>query len=257
MELTGISRNDARWKDMYDIIAACGKAQSPTSLAVEVLNNLRVLCSFDQALAYFFDGNGKVCGQHLVNIDESWSSAYLGYYVNVGNQKFSCYADPISDERVRLALTVCDWDNEPSDEFVRNYIRPRGLKYSCGFPLFDLNGHYRTIIALDRVTNKAFSDDELINLSLVIPLLNNLHRNYYYQRFITNAIKHATLDTASLTDREVEVVELLCRGVSPAMIGHTLGITLSTTYRHIANIYKKMNVSSQRELLGRLYRQQS
>ena len=103
MELNAITRNDARWKDIYDFIAACGNAQSPRSLVVEMFNNLGTLCPFDQALAYFFDGNGKVCGQHLINISERWSSAYLGYYVGAGSHNYSCYADPDSDDRFATA----------------------------------------------------------------------------------------------------------------------------------------------------------
>lgn len=257
MELIAIARNDPRWKDIYDFIAACGKAQNPRSLVVEMFNNLGPLCPYDQAMAYFFDGNGKVCGQHLINISENWSSAYLGYYVDAGSQKFSCYADPRGDARFAMTPFVCDWDNEPAGEFILNYIRPRGLKYSCGFALFDLNGRYRTMIALDRVRKQTFSDDELTNLRLVIPVLNDLHKNFFYQGFSANAIKRATLETARLTDREIEIVDLLCRGLSPASIGQVLRITSSTTYRHIANIYKKLEVSSQRDLLARLYRQES
>lgn len=252
MELTDISRNDVRWKDIYDFLAACGKTQSPRSLVIEMFNNLGVLCPYDQALAYFFDGNGKVCGQHLINISESWSSAYLGYYAEAGSQKYSCYADQ-GDERFAIAPNVLDWDSAPSDEFILNYIRPRGLKYSCGFALFDLSGRYRTMIALDRMSRKSFSEDELTNLRLVIPRLNDLHKNFFYQGFSANAIKRATLETAHLTDREIEIVDLLCRGLSPTSIGQVLQITSSTTYRHIANIYKKLDVSSQRDLLARLY----
>ena len=256
MELTDISRNDARWKDIYDFMTACGQAQSPRSLVVEMFNHLGPLCSYDQALAYFFDGNGKVSGQHLINISESWSSAYLGYYAEAGSQKYSCYADQ-GDERFAIAPNVLDWDNAPSDEFILNYIRPRGLKYSCGFALFDLNGRYRTMVALDRVSKKPFSDDELTHLRLVIPRLNDLHKNFYYQGFSGNAIERATLETARLTGREIEIVDLLCRGLSPASIGQVLRITSSTTYRHIANIYKKLDVSSQRDLLARLYHTES
>ncbi|NLE73562.1 MAG: hypothetical protein GX604_02885 [Actinobacteria bacterium] len=256
MELIAIARNDPRWKDIYDFIAACGKAQNPRSLVVEMFNNLGALCPYDQAMAYFFDGNGKICGQHLINISESWSSAYLGYYVDAGSQRYSCYADQ-SDQRFAVAPNVIDWDSAPSDEFILNYIRPRGLKYSCGFALFDMNGCYRTMIALDRVRKQSFSDDELTSLRLLIPLLNDLHKNFFYQGFGANAIRRATLETARLTDREIEIVDLLCRGLSPANIGHILHITSSTTYRHIANIYKKLEVSSQRDLLARLYRQES
>lgn len=94
-----------------------------------------------------------------------------------------------------------------------------------------------------------------MTLQLAIPHLNNLHKNFYYQGFSRKVIKRATWETANLTARETEIANLLCQGISPANISRTLYISLSTTYKHIANIYKKMHVSSQQELLVRLLRQ--
>ena len=256
MEFTKIKKEDTRWKDIYDFTSACGKAHNPKSFAIEILENIGGLCSFDQAFVYFLDGNGKVCGQHLMNINERWSAMYFGYYAHTDNQHYNCVAN-IRENPNRIVLNVYDWENEPSEEFVPNYIRPRGIKYSCGFALFDLNGNYRTVISLDRVRKKDFSNDELTNLQLAIPLLNNLHKNFYYQGFSLNSIKRATWETANLTAREIEIADMLCQGVSPANISRTLYIAGSTTYKHIAHIYEKLQVSSQQELLVRLLRQPS
>jgi DNA-binding CsgD family transcriptional regulator len=179
---------------------------------------------------------------------------YIGYYAKADNQKYS-YDQNEREDPNRITLKVLDWENEPSEDFVPNYIRVRGLKYSCGFALFDLNGNYRTIISLDRVEKKKFSQDELMNLYLAIPQLNHLHKNFYYQWFHLNALKRATMETENLTAREAEIANLLCQGVSPANISRTLCIAPATTNKHIAHIYEKLHVSSERELLVRLLRQ--
>lgn len=242
---------------IYDFILECGKANDPKSFAIEVLNNLDKLCSFDQALAYFFDGNGKICDQYLMNINKCWSTIYLEYYHSVDNQRYSCFMDERKDLNLNKITQRCiNWENEPSTEFVLHYIRPRGLKYSYGFALFDLNGNYRIIFALDRVKKTNFGNEELMDVQLAIPLLNNLHKNFYYQGFNIEFLKRNTWKTANLTAREAEIANLLCQGVSPANISRILYISMATTYKHIANIYKKMHVSSQQELLVRLLRQQ-
>jgi DNA-binding CsgD family transcriptional regulator len=256
MDYADVKSDDARWKSIYDFISVCGKARNPKTFAVEILENIGGLCSFDQALVYFFDGNRKVCGQHLVGIDEHWSSMYLGHYANVDNRQYSCFAD-VREGSLSITQRCIDWDKEPSTEFVPNFIRPRGLTCSFGFALFDLNGVYRAVISLDRVREKRFSANELVNLQLIIPQLNNLHKNYFYQSFSRDAIKRATWDTANLTAREAEIADLLCQGVSAANISRTLYIALSTTYKHIAHIYEKLNVSSQQEMLVRLLRPQN
>ncbi len=252
--ITEIKREDVRWKDYYDFTSACGRAHNPKSFAINIINNIGRLCSFDQALVYFIDGNRNICGQYLMNIDDRWSSMYIGYYAHADSQKYSCSMD-VREEPNKIILKVLDWDNEPSSEFVSDYIRARGLRYSCGFALFDLNGNYRTVISLDRVEKEVFSRDELTNLQLVIPQLNNLHKNFFYQGFILNAMKRAEGETVSLTAREAEIANLLCQGVSTASISRTLYIAQSTTYKHIAHIYEKLHVSSQQELLVRLLRQ--
>jgi DNA-binding CsgD family transcriptional regulator len=52
-----------------------------------------------------------------------------------------------------------------------------------------------------------------------------------------------------LTDREVEVVQLLLQGKSNKMIALKLGISISTVEFHLTNIYMKMNVGSKFELI--------
>jgi DNA-binding CsgD family transcriptional regulator len=251
MDYTNAHIEAARWKDIYDFISICGKARSPQAFATKILENIGKLCSFDQALAYFFDGNGNACGQHLMGINESWSAMYLGHYANMDNKRYSCFINARKDF-LGITQRCIDWDKEPSMDFVPNYIRPRNLKYSFGFGLFDLNDTLRMIISLDRVREKRFSNDEVVNLQLVIPQLNSLHKNFYYQAFHFNTRKQLAWDTESLTLRETEVADLLCQGVTPDNISRSLSIALSTTYKHISHIYKKLNVSSRQQLLVRL-----
>ena len=49
---------------------------------------------------------------------------------------------------------------------------------------------------------------------------------------------------AGLTDREVEVVALLARGLQTKQIAHALGISVKTADRHIQNAYGKIGVST-------------
>ena len=56
----------------------------------------------------------------------------------------------------------------------------------------------------------------------------------------------------NLTKREIEITNLLCQGMTVQNISSVLYIALTTTYKHIANIYKKLGVSSQQELLVKM-----
>ena len=49
---------------------------------------------------------------------------------------------------------------------------------------------------------------------------------------------------AGLTDREVEVVGMLARGLQTKQVAHGLGISVKTADRHVQNAYRKIGVSS-------------
>ena len=248
--------NPAYWKEIYDFVLECGYAHDPNQFAEKIIDHIGNFLAFDCASAYLMDGSGKPCGQHLRNIDERWIKVYLAYYVDTDDSRYSLFKEStrrnIPDN---LILNTYDWESEKSSEFVPNFIRVRGIKYSCGFGFYDMHGNLRMAIALDRTQGDNFSEEEMHLLRLIIPQLNNLHKNFFYQGFTSKKAFRQVATETSLTARESQIAEMLCQSISPAEISRTLHIAQSTTYKHIANIYEKMNVSSQRELLARLLSQ--
>ena len=62
--------------------------------------------------------------------------------------------------------------------------------------------------------------------------------------------------TASpLTDRESEVLSLLCKGHSYKMIADSLYISEQTVHFHIKNIYQKLQVHSKSEAVAKALRE--
>lgn len=239
------------WQKIYDFTLTCGQVHELKAFSTEILFGLRDLCDFDQSLVYFLDGNGKIYNQYLLNIDKQWSNLYLEYYAKTAKG----YYEPLKDLRENPAkptINVRTWKKEMPTEFVSNYIRSRGLNYSLGFVLFDLNGKPRTLFALDKTKDTNFTDTELMTLSLVVPQLNNLHKYFFCQPSRQQAVDQLFWETSDLTPREQEIVNLLCQGISPAVISQLLYISQSTTNKHIAHIYKKMHVSNIQELLVRM-----
>ena len=251
---TKISAAEPQWESLFEFINHCGRSHNPRSFALDIMENIGTLCPFEQAVTFFLDGNKKTCGHEMINIDEKVIRTYLDYYATVENENFSLYIDDRENPN-QPTINVRDWSRESSVEFIPNYINPRGIKYSCGFALYDLNANPRTIISLDRTSSVPFSNKELYNLQLAVTMLNNLHKNFYYRGFSLGSIKQSAWEAARLTAREIEIVDLLSQGVSPANISRILYISQSTTYKHIAHIYEKIGVSSQQELLVRLLRQ--
>lgn len=241
------------WKKIYDFVLSCGNIHNRIAFSIEILHGLSEfeLCDFDQSLVYFLDGNGKVCNQHLMDIDKQWSTLYLEYYSKMESGYYIA-AENLRENPNKPTIHRRSWDNEPKTEFISHYIQSRGLKYSLGFVLFDLNGKPRTLFALDKTKNEDFSHRELDILHLIVPQLNNLHKNFFSQPSNRNETEFSTWEISNLTPREKQVASLLCQGVSPTAISKTLCITPATTNKHIAHLYEKLHVSNRQELLVRL-----
>lgn len=59
-------------------------------------------------------------------------------------------------------------------------------------------------------------------------------------------------NSSNLTKRELEIVELLAKGLSYERVSDTLGISYGTTRKHIENIYRKLNVHSKLDAINKL-----
>ena len=66
-------------------------------------------------------------------------------------------------------------------------------------------------------------------------------------RMVVGSFKN--FEATSLTDREREVLEQLCKGKSYKMVADALFISHDTVRHHIKNIYKKLQVHSVSEAI--------
>lgn len=239
------------WEKIYHLTLSLGNIHDMDTFCTNLLLKLQEICPYDQGLIYFLDTNGKVYKQYLANINEQWSQMYLTYYSDIAQQNFSI-SRGLKENRIQPAVTLIDWEIQPKDEFIIEYIFRRGLKCSLGFSLTDLNEIPRTVFALDRTHGRKFSEKENNLLQLVVSQVNNLYKNFYYQQSRMYRSDNELWITTNLTQRENEIANLLCQGMTTSNISEMLSISPSTTYRHIANIYEKMNVSSRQDLLVRL-----
>ena len=247
-------RRDIPWEKLYDYVLACGREHDPFRFVVCALEGMGSLVPYDQGLAYCLDEKRAVCAQHLVNIKSRWSTMYLEYYSKLVTTSHTL--DDSAEETFDAPfVTRIDWTQEPVTEFIANYIMARGVKRSLTFALFDLNSLPRAAFSLDRTRETGFSETEVEIARLAVAQLGSLYKNFFTNPSAVPGSEHPRAETALesvLTKREREVVELMCQGLSPAHVAKTLRINVSTAYKHIAHIYRKLGVSSQQELLVRI-----
>lgn len=241
--------------DTYNLILECSQAHSPRSFAVKLLDLMGKMCSYDEAMVFFLDVNGKISGKYTIHIQEKWLDEYLDYYLNQIEfpDEFRINQDVRENALNYSFSNIIDWSQVSDSEFLVNYIKARKLKYSWGFCFFDLNGAYHAVFSLDRTRNVPFSEIERNRLNLALPILNNMYRNFFYQGtdFSPNQSK-SSWNKYNFTKRETEIVNLLCQGMSIQNISSALYIAKTTVYKHISHIYQKANVSTQQELLFKI-----
>lgn len=242
------------WEDIHDFVFECGQMHDPYQFVVAVLDNVHDLVPYDQGLAWCLDENRHVVAQHLVGIKPRWANMYLAYYSKLSGTSRT-FDEPVNEVFGVPYVHQISWENEPDSEFKFNYIDALGVKASLTFVLFDLNSLPRAVFSLDRMITSRFSDEKIEILRYAVAQLGNLYKNFFTNPNKIPGRRKSDTDillAAMLTAREQEIVELMCQGLAPSYVASTLHISTSTAYKHIANIYKKLHVSSQQELLVRV-----
>lgn len=103
-----------------------------------------------------------------------------------------------------------------------------------------------------------FSDEDIARLNLAVPVVGALLRRYWSahrgqgtlapDRWVDDAL--ANFGRSLLTGREREVARMILRGHSSESIGFNLGISIGTVKTHRKNVYAKLEISSQCELMA-------
>ncbi len=241
--------------DAYVLIAECSLAHSPRDFVTLLLKLLEKACPYDEAMAFFFNSNGRVEDQYLVRVNPDRLDAYMNYYIHTMSRDYSAYSlyqDVKEHSGVKFS-SIIDWSAIDKSESKTDYIDFYNLKYSWGFSFFDQLGSYRAVISLDRTRDVPFSEAEKNRLGLALPILNNMYRNFFYQALeMDQYFGHLPWEKYNLTPRERQIADLLCQGMKAQTISTSLCISVTTTYKHISNIFKKANVSTQQELIVKL-----
>jgi DNA-binding CsgD family transcriptional regulator len=120
---------------------------------------------------------------------------------------------------------------------LRDLMRPAGLQQQLSIPYRLGDTHYRAFV-MGR-GGRDFTDEELDLARRVQPLLALLER----QVSVTRHRRRTAAAAAGLTGRETAVLQLLSEGGTADAIARRLGISPRTVHNHLANIYRKLDVT--------------
>lgn len=244
-----LTARDLPWEKMSRILLQCGGIHEPQAFCARTIQDVRTLIPFDQGRVYFFNDNGLIYDEILLDVDKRVTRAYHGYYAKVAD---GCYD---AAKRVRHApetyLPVWDWFAlGKSDEFLQDHLAPQGIRYSTGFLFHDLLHTPKVLFCMDRTGTAPYSPQEAKTLYYLTCHLRNLYCNFYTPPpDSSEGVKKFLEADQPLTPRETEIAGLLASGISPEHIAGKLCISRGTVYKHISHIHAKLHVSTQQELL--------
>jgi len=148
----------------------------------------------------------------------------------------------------------------PTD-FYLEYLMPEKIYYGCGLILIK-DSLLAGVINLFRTEKfNDFSKEELNCLEFFMPHLENIMYDYNAKlqlkespeesfNQIFSKSMHLIMVQKNLTQREIDIIELFCRGFSAAQAAQHLGISLSTVKKHLNNIFTKCDISHKNQLFS-------
>ncbi|WEJ73029.1 MULTISPECIES: LuxR C-terminal-related transcriptional regulator [unclassified Pseudomonas] len=150
-------------------------------------------------------------------------------------------------------------------EYYQTYYQQTGLTEEIAF-FVDLADGATAVLSLMRKTSSpAYSRDEMQLLECARPVVEQVVREAWELRRaqprpaqdLDYQIREAfdQFGAQVLTAREQEIVQLLLRGHSSASVAEQLDISPGTVKIHRKNIYAKLGIGSQSELLGLFIRE--
>lgn len=242
---------DLPWMEIHEFLLMAGNIHKPKEFCLYIAENVSSLIPFDQARIFFFNNNGKIFDTVLYGngADRNWIDAYFQYYSKLEDGRYSLVQNGLRTES-SIFHNYYDWSNAQSSEFISDYIVPQGLQYSLVVLFHDESELTKAVCTFDRTIQSNFTKKELAIIEVLQAHLDNLHKNLFV------VIEEKIQDIGSneselslLTQREKEIVKLICAGLTSANISNKLYISKSTVYRHIANIYEKLHISNRQELM--------
>ncbi len=196
---------------------------------------------------FLFNQHGRLIACTTQNVDERSRRYYLNYYINIDPCRLST---PIQARKM-----YTDWSRYKNTEFYNDFGKQKHVDFSAGLQFHYPGGSLMGILFLTRAGPHGFSSLDMRVLDLLQPHIENLlflvTRIELSEALIQNSA-HINISLSSLTQREKQIILLICKGMHTKAISSFLMIQPSTVYRHISNIFEKTGVCSREELLALL-----
>lgn len=213
------------------------------------LDDIGALIPYRQSVFYTMDFvDGKIRRDHgvFVNTEKKYQEIFFGNTADEHNYLLSRYKYKHSN--VFSESDIFEEKTFIQTSFFKTFMAPQNLLYSCGIILIK-KGRPIGVANLFRGREWGdFNDKE----KGIMDIFKDHLANMVYSTSMSNKIISEINDQV-LTDREKEIVQLIVLGYSNEEISDSLCISLSTTKKHVYNIYNKYGVNSRMALIRHMH----
>lgn len=246
---------------VYRLLLACGKERTAKDLCRCFVKKIKALIPYDQARVLFINKAGEISDSMLFGVTRQQWNDFMNYYWS--DQMVSRFSlkVPLHLSDKEKVMTRSFWYNPNAsqgdgDLFMEDYVLALRLYHSLGIGMSDQQNCIRSIITLDRTSDKSFSSKEIGLVKKIHPLVENYHINLSGENVPSDVPIITFQRKFSLTKKETEIVSLLLEGLTPTQIAQRQCISVATVYRHIANVYQKCHITN-RQMLFALFSEHS
>ena len=223
----------------------------PIKYQVELINLVKNL--INSSAVRFWLINPKIDFKGIVsyNVDKQTEEVYQNKYSGM---------DPIHPSRFENTdiTVICsdtlmsnnEWRNS---DFYKEFMAPRHYDHDADV-FFRSGGKIIAVLSILRDDNIGpFDNRDLDLLRCLQPFMEYTLNNIYLPQRFTE--REYLSEKFTLTDRELDVVEIVMSGVDTKTLARELNLSIATVKTHLQHIFEKLGVHSTKELISTLFRE--
>ncbi len=234
---------DLPWMKINDYLLEIGKERDPRDFCVKAFKTINTLIPFDTGMLYILQDDLKPKEQVLIEMSRKMSDEYLHYYSELHGGRFS-YLYVIPHE--------IDWDMIEDCEYKSDFIKAMKINHSTSINFYTDDRWMSAGFVISRTRKNGFTQTESMILKILRSHIGNLYANLFVSSSRSRKQNQYQELQKPFSGRELEIADMLLKGMSPKQISSRNFISLKTVYNHLASMFDKAGVSSQRELLVKL-----
>ena len=223
-------------------------AEFPNRFQRESLNLINSLFKLSSSAFYLVDPDMRHRGVVLRNLEPEVERDYANNFRQL---------DPLNPALfVRTQHKVVCIDEQMSEQqllqsdYYLEFMAPNNHRHVADMFFRRENDIIAVLTMLRAEQEGPFAVDELIHLRTLQPFLEYTLNSVYLPKRIQQ--RRGAQEQFGLTEREVDVLELMVAGANNKEIARELGLSLATVKTHIQHIFHKASVSSRTALSARV-----